>query len=289
MRISLFSFLISITCIALITIVVLDILNIQNLWELPKSLEVLNLPSIILVICGVLLSTTLTYPSSDLRKSLPYLFLLFFQSKISEKELNLDANRILGWQQLLNHNRKKNRNDLGDSLHNTFEGYVFSLLSTSYSEDQVRELAKAKIAYRYNQMQRSARIYSSMGVYAPSFGMLGTLIGLIFMLSSFDSIEALGAGLSFALMTTFYGILLANVLFYPIEGKIRSMAENEYLRSMLILEGILLIEQGKPAIFVNDALKTYSNKLTVEDFPNLDKDPHQSELLTSKKANQDAA
>ena len=64
-------------------------------------------------------------------------------------------------------------------------------------------------------------IFSSMGATAPAFGMLGTLIGLILMLRDLNNPDALGPGMALALITTFYGSFLANLIFNPIAGKLK--------------------------------------------------------------------
>lgn len=267
MRVSKFT-LITFTISNLILItVVFHILGMVTIAFIPEQLELLNLPSIALVLSGVIVATTMTYPASDFSHSLPYLFRLFSHTRFTEKTADIDVARIMQWQQELRRNRNKKRAELAETLGDTLEGYLFGLAGTNYAPDQMRELALSKIRYRHNQLLRTADMFSSMGNYAPAFGMLGTLVGLINMLGSFQNIAQLGAGLSFALMTTFYGILFANMVFLPLEGKIRNAANNELVRSQMVLEGILMIQEGRPAVYIHDKLRTYSSRMAVEDLP----------------------
>ena len=102
-----------------------------------------------------------------------------------------------------------------------------------------------------------------MGKSAPVFGMLGTLFGLIVILSGFDEIETLLSGLAAALMTTLYGIIIGNFIFNPMSRKMNDIASSRFFREKLILEGILLIEQEKTALQIYDKLQAHikRNKL----------------------------
>lgn len=247
--------------------VALNILGIFPLTFIPEQLEILNLPSIALVLSGVLAATTMTYPASDFSQSMPFLFRLFSHTRFTRKSTDIDVARIMEWQQELRRNRNKKRAELAETLGDTLEGYLFGLAATNYSIDQMRELAQSKVRFRHSQLLRTADLFGAMGNYAPAFGMLGTLVGLIHMLGSFGSIAELGTGLSFALMTTFYGILFANMFFLPLEGKVRAAAFNELLRSNLVIEGVLMIQEGRPAVYIHDKLRTYSSRMAVEDLP----------------------
>ena len=75
--------------------------------------------------------------------------------------------------------------------------------------------------------RRGAQLFHTMGTVAPAMGLIGTLIGLIQMLNNLQNPAEIGNGMAVALITTFYGALLANVVFIPIAGKLRSRSEEE--------------------------------------------------------------
>jgi len=110
-----------------------------------------------------------------------------------------------------------------------------------------------------------------MAAYAPAFGMLGTVLGLIVMMNKFqmggevNSVEfsvatkftELLTGMGTALITTFYGVLLANMIFLPIAGKLKRMSENELMLKSIVLEGIISIHGREHPILIREKLMTF--------------------------------
>jgi chemotaxis protein MotA len=100
-------------------------------------------------------------------------------------------------------------------------------------------------------------VLRAMGGAAPSFGMFGTLFGLIVMLGELDDPSNMGPGLAAALMTTLYGIIFARFVFYPIAEKIKNAAQMNKFREYFVLEGIVLINDKKSSFYIQDKLSTY--------------------------------
>lgn len=267
MKISLFTVSVVLVCLFLIAVVTLFILGIITISIIPAQFQVLNIPSILMVLAGVFMVTTITYPPEVVKQSIPRFFSIFSHSSVNKDTKSFDILQIIKWQEQLRANKQKTRAELSQILENTFEGYIFGLISTNYSLEEVRSMGVSKARIRYENLMRQSELFGSMGRYSPAFGMLGTLIGLIHMLGNFDSINELAQGLSFALMTTFYGLLFANLVFNPFEGKLKSVAENEYERNRMMLEGIILIQGGNQPLYVFDILNTSTNKLDIESMP----------------------
>jgi len=99
--------------------------------------------------------------------------------------------------------------------------------------------------------------FDTMAELAPAFGMLGTLIGLILMLGNLDDPDALGPGMATALITTFYGSLIANVLCIPTSKKLAYRSSQEVLARELMVEGILAIQAGENPRIVEEKLKVF--------------------------------
>ncbi|MBZ4653518.1 MAG: motA2, partial [Peptococcaceae bacterium] len=96
-----------------------------------------------------------------------------------------------------------------------------------------------------------------MGASAPAFGMLGTLIGLILMLRDLNDPSKLGPGMAVALITTFYGSLLANLILLPIAGKLKLRSSEELLIKEVMIEGILSIQAGENPRIVGEKMKAF--------------------------------
>ncbi len=100
-------------------------------------------------------------------------------------------------------------------------------------------------------------LLDSMGRFAPAFGMIGTLIGLIAMLSNMDDPSKIGTGMATALLTTLYGTLLANVIFIPLADKLALRSSEEVLCKTIIIQGVMAIQAGDNPRNVQSKLLTF--------------------------------
>lgn len=112
------------------------------------------------------------------------------------------------------------------------------------------------------------KILTAMGTFAPAFGMIGTLIGLIQMLRTMDDPSKIGAGMAVALLTTFYGALMANLFFLPMAGKLKERTEEEKLLRMLIIEGVAAIQSDESARLIEERLLIFLNPMERQVFLN---------------------
>ncbi len=100
-------------------------------------------------------------------------------------------------------------------------------------------------------------MFDCLGKYAPAFGMIGTLIGLIIMLQHMDNVGQIGTGMAVALTTTFYGAVAANLIFLPIADKLGTRSREEILMKQIIIRGILSIQSGDNPRIVEQKLRTF--------------------------------
>lgn len=121
----------------------------------------------------------------------------------------------------------------------------------------VRSILETELTFIEDRHNANAGVFDTMGSLAPAFGMLGTLIGLIQMLRNLEDPSTIGSGMAVALVTTFYGSLLANVLFIPIASKLRSNSRAEILLKEVMIEGILSIQAGENPRIVEEKLKAF--------------------------------
>ena len=114
-----------------------------------------------------------------------------------------------------------------------------------------------EVDYIAQRHKRGAAIFEAMGLYAPAFGMIGTLIGLINMLANMNDPSTIGPSMAVALITTLYGAFLANLIFIPIAGKLKTRSANEMLTRELCIEGIMSIQSGDNPRIVEGKLKAF--------------------------------
>ena len=108
--------------------------------------------------------------------------------------------------------------------------------------EEILYLEMEKISARHSI---GADMFTALGTYAPSMGMIGTLVGLVLMLQNMSDPSSIGPSMSIALLTTFYGALMANILFLPMSGKLKTRSKDELLIHEIILVGIQSLDAGE--------------------------------------------
>lgn len=135
------------------------------------------------------------------------------------------------------------------------------LIVDATDPDKVREMLNNDLDYLSERHEEAVGIYDKASAVAPAFGMIGTLIGLINMLKSLnlegDGAGNLGEGMSVALITTFYGCIMAHMFFSPIAKKLSIRNSEEYLCKQIIIEGVLSIQSGENPKFLKEKLISY--------------------------------
>ncbi len=231
-----------------------DVLN--NIPAL-SDYRFLNLPSLFIVLGGVLNAVFITYQPRYVGKAFGSIFLLFSQAKASHKTLYTDLENILEWSDEVKKDRVNALTKLEDEYAADVSGYLFSLMSTNYSSEDIQSFGSNHIEEDYFRKIVTVDVLRAMGGAAPSFGMFGTLFGLIVMLGELENPSGMGPGLAAALITTLYGISLARFIFYPVAEKIKNVAQLNKFREYFILEGILMINDKKSSFYIQDKLTTY--------------------------------
>ncbi len=131
------------------------------------------------------------------------------------------------------------------------------MLVDGQDHDDIRELMSLEVQYLQERHTSGKKILEFMGAAAPSFGMIGTLIGLIQMLSNLDDPSGLGAGMATALVTTFYGAFSANLIFIPLAGKLGIYSKAESTAMEMITEGVCAIARGENPSVVREKMQVF--------------------------------
>ena len=225
-------------------------LSIINFW---------NLESLMVVLGGTLSATAIAFRLNEVKRVFG---LISFVFKKPAFELDEVVDDIVS----LGEAYRKDRQSLeaqASNLNNRFlkDGVVF--ITQGLKLEDLREIMATREEYRERREANEAGLMKTLGTYSPAFGMVGTLIGLIMMLlgmgsSGGDDMAAqLGQSMSIALITTFYGAVLANLLFLPFAEKITSRNKENTVCGELIIEGLMLIHQKKHPIVIRDVLNSY--------------------------------
>ncbi|OOE55007.1 MULTISPECIES: flagellar motor protein PomA [Salinivibrio] len=143
---------------------------------------------------------------------------------------------------------------------NSFMQKGVDLLVDGHDADVVRTALNKDISLTDERHESGIGFFKAMADIGPAMGMIGTLIGLVAMLSNMDDPKAIGPAMAVALLTTMYGALLANVFAIPIANKLTLRKEQEKLNRRLITDGLLSIQDGQNPRVIDGFLKNYLNE-----------------------------
>lgn len=121
----------------------------------------------------------------------------------------------------------------------------------------VSQILETELDFIGERHRLGAEIFTTMGNFAPAMGLIGTLIGLVQMLKGMNDPGSIGPAMAIALITTFYGVILANLVFLPIAGKLKTKSAQELLIKQLIIHGILSIQSGDNPRILEQKLHSY--------------------------------
>ncbi|MDQ0351280.1 chemotaxis protein MotA [Alkalibacillus filiformis] len=143
----------------------------------------------------------------------------------------------------------------------------------------INDIMNAEIAAMEERHNKGRSIIEKAGEYAPAWGMIGTLIGLILMLNHLDDPGTIGPSMAVALLTTFYGMLLANLVFLPIAGKLVSRTEEEVFMKQVIVEGVLGVQSGQNPKILEEKLSAF---LSSEDLKEKNQEQFEAEEIQNE-------
>lgn len=146
-------------------------------------------------------------------------------------------------------------------IRNPFFRDGVQMVVDGYSLDELTDILVTRIDYRESREKSQANLFKTMGTMAPAWGMIGTLIGLVIMLAGFGAggggTDALGAGMSAALITTFYGAVFANLFFLPMAAKVDMRITFTNTMQAMMVEACRLIHQKKHPLIVREKLNSF--------------------------------
>ncbi|GAB6927510.1 flagellar motor protein [Paenibacillus sp. JCM 10914] len=125
--------------------------------------------------------------------------------------------------------------------------------------ETVRQILELEITAAEQKHEGYAKIFESAGGYAPTMGIIGTVMGLIHVLGSLQSPTDLGSSIAVAFTATLYGVVSANIIFLPIASKIKARSEEEIANMELILEGVVSVQNGEHPLLIRKKLTSFAS------------------------------
>jgi len=123
--------------------------------------------------------------------------------------------------------------------------------------ESVEEVLRSEVSAIANRHKEGKAIMDQLGRFAPAYGMIGTLMGLIMMLSDMSDPSSIGSGMAVALITTLYGAIVANVFFSPFAEKLGLLSKQELIATEIAIRGVMAIQSGESPRAIDQKLQTF--------------------------------
>ncbi|MFQ5962958.1 MAG: motility protein A [Candidatus Scalinduaceae bacterium] len=214
----------------------------------------INIPSLLIVVGGTIAATLVRYPLEKVIGLMGIVMkTIFFKLSTPQAEMQ----RLVGYAKLA---RREGLLALENKISDTKDAFLakaIQLLVDGTDADGLRSILEKEVDNISQRHSIGKGILESMGAVLPAFGMMGTLIGLVLMLQELEDPSKIGVGMATALITTFYGVLLANLVCLPMGGKLDLRSKEERLLKELIVEGVVAIQSGDNPNIVEEKLKGF--------------------------------
>ena len=212
----------------------------------------IDIPSLVMVLGGTVAATMVNFQFEDV------MGLMKVTQKLIKTEPMTPQKYI---EQIVSISKKARTNGLlaiEEDLEKVDQDFMKVTLQHVVNGTEAEDLEKimrAELAIMTERHKMGQKIYMAMGTYAPAFGMVGTLVGLILMLQNLSDPSSVGPGMAMAMVTTFYGSLFANLFFIPMSGKLKMRSEQEVQFKEMLLMGILSVQaEESPRVIQNKLL-----------------------------------
>ncbi|QJB57505.1 MotA/TolQ/ExbB proton channel family protein [Pseudodesulfovibrio sp. zrk46] len=212
----------------------------------------INIPGMMIVIGGTLASIMVAFPFEEVIQAFNAAFKMFVQRKTKVRDV---VNIMVKVAEI-------SRREGLVALENVqTENMVLKKSCQLIADNADPELIRTTLSIEINSMRRRHQVgqdvFKRLAALAPSFGMMGTLIGLVQMLSQLNDPKSIGPAMAVALLTTFYGTAMSTLIFIPIGAKLRARTLQEQLHLEVIFEGAKSILENNNPRLVYEKLSSF--------------------------------
>lgn len=213
-----------------------------------------DLPSFFIVVGCSVAATMINYPLGDIIGVIKVVPKAFFHKESSPTEL---IKILVGFAETARREGILALEQKVLAIDDEFLKKGITLAVDGTEPEYIKAIMTTEIDYIDARHKQAASIFETLATLAPAFGMIGTLIGLVQMLANMADPSTIGPSMAVALITTFYGALIANLICGPIAGKLKNRSSSEILLKELSIEGIMSIQSGDNPRIVEGKLQAF--------------------------------
>jgi chemotaxis protein MotA len=219
-----------------------------------------NLAGLLIVVGGVIAVAFMSFQTSDVRRALEAVHEMLQVPISTDETLQRDMADIMRWAGVLKQRRARSLGPaIGDSdLSDPFIRYGLNMVLSDYPPDDVRAMMTTASEATYERDCIPVDVLRAMASHAPAFGMIGTLVGMVTLLSNLnDNVADIGATLAVAFLSTLYGVISARMVYIPAAARLQQEADKRSLRCQLITEGMDMLACKRTPSYIQDRLNSF--------------------------------
>ncbi|MEQ1704872.1 MAG: MotA/TolQ/ExbB proton channel family protein [Rickettsiales bacterium] len=243
----------------------------------------LSVEGIIIVIGGTVVNAFMSSHKEDVLNAFATIKNMLEKVENTRNALRRNISQLIRWSYIL-----QAEDFLGlekatlDKINDPLMRYGMDLVLTAYPADKVREMMHNAIDAEFERRCAPVTVLRNMAATAPAFGMVGTLIGMMIILNSIGTdLTSIGSGLSVAMLSTLYGLLLARLVCLPAADKLLKKEEDLFFHNCMMSEGFALLAEKQKPFYMQDKLNSF---LEPSKHINFDDRVHLSSRYQSKMA-----
>ncbi|MDD5456623.1 MAG: MotA/TolQ/ExbB proton channel family protein [Candidatus Margulisbacteria bacterium] len=217
----------------------------------------MDLPGFCIVVGGISASTLISYPLNEVISVLKVVMKVF---KTNIKEPTILMIEMVHLASIAKKEGHLKLPDYAKRINDPFISKGIQMVADTIPREEIIRALNTEINITQERHKLGREIFQQMGKYGPAYGMIGTLIGLVQMLANLKEPDKVGPAMSVALLTTFYGAVIANLFCFPIANKLKRRSEQEYLNMEIAKESILSIESAETITLLEDKLSSFISR-----------------------------
>lgn len=227
-----------------------------------KLSDFLDPGSVFIVIGGVICATMASFSSERLKKTLQAVKIACRNQQV---DFNKSIDTIISIANVARRDGLLALEELTDGMEDPFLKKAIMLVVDGSDPELIQSVLETELDSTKERHAEIRAVLDAAAGYAPGFGMIGTLIGLINMLKNLSDMSSLGSNMSVALVTTFYGSMLANLVFGPLSRRLKTLDDKECLQREMMIEGVLSIQNGENPRIIREKLNSFLAKAEVKE------------------------
>lgn len=219
-----------------------------------------SLGGLVIVGGGVIAVAFMSFDAGEVRKALGAIVRMFKRPNGTDETLRHDIANIVEWSGMIKDRGMRNLESRigGDDITDPFVKYGLNMVLSEYSAEEVRSMLDTAADACHERDSTPVDILQAMTSHAPAFGMVGTLVGMVALLSNLtDDVSGIAPTLAVAFLSTLYGVVSARMVYMPAAARLRQEVANQRFRHHLISEGMAMLASARAPMQINDRLNSF--------------------------------